>query len=169
MELLEQAGLVGQSAEAPGSGRERFRGRLIFPIHDDRGRTVGFGGRILPDVERAMAAAGPACRQVPEHARDAAVPQADRPVRGGPRAERPARKAGWVAVVEGYTDVIAAHQVGLENVVGTLGTALGDDHLRACGGWPTASCWSSTGTRPGSRRRTGRWSCSWAASWISGC
>ena len=36
---------------------------------------------------------------------------------------------GWVAVVEGYTDVIAAHQAGLENVVGTLGTALGEDHL----------------------------------------
>ena len=45
------------------------------------------------------------------------------------RAE--ARKAGWVAVVEGYTDVIAAHQVGLANVVGTLGTALGDDHVAA--------------------------------------
>ena len=42
-----------------------------------------------------------------------------------------AREAGWVAVVEGYTDVIAAHQVGLTNVVGTLGTALGDDHVVA--------------------------------------
>jgi DNA primase len=42
-----------------------------------------------------------------------------------------AREAGWVAVVEGYTDVIAAHQVGLANVVGTLGTAFGEDHLRA--------------------------------------
>ena len=45
-------------------------------------------------------------------------------------ARNAAREAGWVAVVEGYTDVIAAHQVGLCNVVGTLGTALGEDHLR---------------------------------------
>ena len=46
---------------------------------------------------------------------------------------RPGRllaKPGWVAVVEGYTDVIAAHQVGLCNVVGTLGTALGEDHVQ---------------------------------------
>jgi DNA primase len=48
---------------------------------------------------------------------------------GADLARATARKAGWVAVVEGYTDVIAAHQVGLENVVGTLGTALGNDHL----------------------------------------
>ncbi len=61
VELLEQAGLVGR-AEGTGPARERFRGRLIFPIHDDQGRTVGFGGRILPGVERAMAEAGPACR-----------------------------------------------------------------------------------------------------------
>jgi DNA primase len=48
---------------------------------------------------------------------------------GADLARAAARPAGWVAVVEGYTDVIAAHQVGLENVVGTLGTALGGDHL----------------------------------------
>ena len=50
---------------------------------------------------------------------------------GADLARNAVRQAGWVAVVEGYTDVIAAHQVGLENVVGTLGTALGEDHLRA--------------------------------------
>ena len=50
---------------------------------------------------------------------------------GADLARAAVREAGWVAVVEGYTDVIAAHQVGLENVVGTLGTALGEDHLRA--------------------------------------
>ena len=46
-------------------------------------------------------------------------------------ARAAARESGWVAVVEGYTDVIAAHQAGLHNVVGTLGTALGDDHVQA--------------------------------------
>src|SRR5262249_248602 len=46
-------------------------------------------------------------------------------------ARDPSRQAGWIAVVEGYTDVIAAHQVGISNVVGTLGTALGDEHIAA--------------------------------------
>ena len=46
-------------------------------------------------------------------------------------ARAAARTSGWVAVVEGYTDVIAAHQAGLTNFVGTLGTALGDDHVAA--------------------------------------
>ena len=50
---------------------------------------------------------------------------------GADLARPGARAEGWVAVVEGYTDVIAAHQVGLSNVVGTLGTALGDDHVTA--------------------------------------
>ncbi len=58
MELLEQAGLISQSADSPGIWRERFRGRLIFPIHDERGRTLGFGGRILPEIERTLAAQG---------------------------------------------------------------------------------------------------------------
>ena len=49
----------------------------------------------------------------------------------GDLARAASREAGWVAVVEGYTDVIAAHQVGLCNVDGTLGTALGDDHVTA--------------------------------------
>ena len=57
-----EAGLASRSAESPGSVRERFRGRLIFPIHDDRGRAIGFGGRILPDVEQKLADAGEARR-----------------------------------------------------------------------------------------------------------
>src|SRR5437764_2104193 len=56
--LLEQAGLVARSEEFPEQTHERFRGRLIFPIYDERGRPIGFGGRILPEVERAMAAQG---------------------------------------------------------------------------------------------------------------
>ena len=48
----------------PGSGAERFRGRLIFPIHDERGRTLGFGGRILPDDRKCDGRSGQARRQV---------------------------------------------------------------------------------------------------------
>lgn len=127
MEVLEHAGLVAR-AEGTGPARERFRGRLIFPIHDDRGRTVGFGGRILPRVERAMSEQG---RHVAKYLNTAETTlfRKRNLLYGADLARASARRAGWVAVVEGYTDVIAAHQVGLENVVGTLGTALGAEHV----------------------------------------
>ncbi len=129
MELLEEAGLIGQAADSPGLWRERFRGRLIFPIHDERGRALGFGGRILPDIERTLAAQG---KHVAKYLNspETAIFHKRTILYGADLARNAVRQAGWVAVVEGYTDVIAAHQVGLKNVVGTLGTALGDDHLR---------------------------------------
>jgi DNA primase len=129
MELLEQAGLVGRGDDAAGPVRERFRGRLIFPIHDDRGRAVGFGGRILPESQRAIEAQG---RHVAKYLNTPETPLFHKRtlLYAADLARGASRQAGWVAVVEGYTDVIAAHQVGLANVVGTLGTALGQDHLR---------------------------------------
>jgi DNA primase len=130
MEALEQAGLISQPPDSPGIWRERFRGRLIFPIHDDRGRTLGFGGRILPETERKLAALG---RQVAKYLNspETLIFHKRTLVYASDLARGAAREAGWVAVVEGYTDVIAAHQVGLGNVVGTLGTSFGEDHLRA--------------------------------------
>jgi DNA primase len=130
VELLVEAGLASAVADSPGAVRERFRGRLIFPIHDERSRAIGFGGRILPDVEQKLASEGKHVAKYlnsPEtllfHKRTVLY--------AADLARTASRDAGWVAVVEGYTDVIAAHQVGLSNVVGTLGTALGEDHLRA--------------------------------------
>jgi DNA primase len=127
MELLEAAGLVAR-AEGMGPACERFRGRLVFPIHDNQKRTVGFGGRILPRVEQAMAEQG---RHVAKYLNtpETALFRKRSLLYAADLAQAAARKTGWVAVVEGYTDVIAAHQGGLENVVGTLGTALGKDHL----------------------------------------
>ncbi|AGA25942.1 DNA primase [Singulisphaera acidiphila] len=128
IDFLERAGLVVRSKESPGLTRERFRGRLMFPIHDLRGRTLGFGGRILPQVERSLAAAG---KNVAKYLNSPETPlfQKRKILYAADLALAPAREMGWAAVVEGYTDVIAAHQVGLKNVVGTLGTALGDDHV----------------------------------------
>ena len=127
--LLEQVGLVSRPEDSPGTIRERFRGRLIFPIHDERGRAIGFGGRILPDLERAMAAQG---KNVAKYINspETALFQKRKLLYAADLARTASREAGWVAVVEGYTDVIAAHQVNLSNVVGTLGTALGEDHIR---------------------------------------
>ena len=127
-ELLEKAGLATRSEDSPGLFRERFRGRLIFPIHDGRGRAIGFGGRVLPEVERLLAASG---KNVAKYLNSPETPlfQKRRVLYAGDLARAAAREMGWVAVVEGYTDVIAAHQVGVCNVVGTLGTALSDDHV----------------------------------------
>ena len=127
--LLERVGLIVRSEYQP-VPHERFRGRLIFPIHDPRGRVLGFGGRILPSIERTMADSG---RRVAKYLNSPETPlfQKRRVLYGADLARPAGRAEGWVAVVEGYTDVIAAHQVGLTNVVGTLGTALGDDHVTA--------------------------------------
>ncbi len=126
---LERVGLIVKSETNP-VPHERFRGRLIFPIHDQRGRTLGFGGRILPSIEQNRADSG---QRVAKYLNSPETPlfQKRRILYGADLARAQARLDGWVAVVEGYTDVIAAHQVGLSNVVGTLGTALGDDHVTA--------------------------------------
>jgi len=130
LERLERAGLALKGREPGEEARDRFRGRLIFPIRDFQGRPIGFGARILPGVERRMDEAG---FKVAKYLNTPETPlfQKRRSLYAADLARDAARKAGWVAVVEGYTDVIAAHQVGLENVVGTLGTALGDEHARA--------------------------------------
>ena len=86
--LLERAGLVVPAGRCAGLVRERFRGRLIFPIHDPRGRTLGFGGRILPAVERITGRVGKTCRKISEQPRDAAVPEAPGALCGGPRPRR---------------------------------------------------------------------------------
>jgi len=126
--LLERSGLVVAPVDPPGPARDRFRGRLIFPIHDLRGRTVGFGGRILPSVEDRLAGAGKSVAKY-LNSPETAVFQKRRILYAADLARATARTSGRVAVVEGYTDVIAAHQAGLTNFVGTLGTALGDEHV----------------------------------------
>jgi DNA primase len=125
---LEGAGLIVRDPETR-TARLRFRGRLIFPIHDLRGRTLGFGGRILPSAEERLAESG---RNVAKYLNspETALFQKRKVLYAADLARASARQAGWVAVVEGYTDVIAAHQAGLTNVVGTLGTALGEDHVQ---------------------------------------
>lgn len=127
--LLEAAGLIGRGAEGTGAYRDRFRGRLIFPIHDLRGRPVAFGGRILPTAEAAMVEAGLGVAKY-LNTPETALFQKRRQLFAADLARASVREAGWVAVVEGYTDVAAAHQAGVANVVGTLGTALGEEHVQ---------------------------------------
>jgi DNA primase len=127
--LLEAAGLISRKDETS-LAYDRFRGRVIFPIHDMMGRPIAFGGRILPESEKKLVEAG---RNAAKYLNSPETPlfQKHRQLYASDLARDAAKKADWVAVVEGYTDVIAAHQAGVTNVVGTLGTALGADHVSA--------------------------------------
>ncbi len=127
VEVLEESGVL---AETEGRTYDRFHDRLMFPIHDSLGRTVGFGGRVLPTRDKALADQG---RRVGKYVNspETSIFQKRKLLYAADLARSAARTAREVVVMEGYTDVMAAHQAGIANVVGTLGTALGDDHLPA--------------------------------------
>jgi len=121
-QVLIAAGLCGRS-ETSGSYYDRFRGRVIFPIRDVQDKTIAFGGRILPslaDQKGAKYVNSPETRLFlkNEHLYGLNV------------ARESLAKAREIVVVEGYTDTIMAHQVGVGNVVAVLGTALGENHIR---------------------------------------
>lgn len=125
-QVLEAAGLCGRSSN---SGRyyDRFRGRLIFPIRDVQGRTIAFGGRILPG------AAGDNPAKYVNSPETKLFSKSDNLYALDLARERIAKlREGEkeVVVVEGYTDVMMAHQVGLDHVVAVLGTALGPRHIQ---------------------------------------
>jgi DNA primase len=113
---LVEAGLLGRSDE--GETYDRFRGRLMFPIRDRRGRVVGFGGRSLGDVQ-------------PKYLNSADGPLFDkgRLLYNLDRAGPAARKAGRLVVVEGYMDVIGVAGAGIAELVAPLGTALTEAQL----------------------------------------
>ncbi len=121
--LLEKVGLCGRR-ERDNSLYDRFRERIMFPIRDVRGRTVGFGGRILP--------ASSSSADAPKYYNSTDTPLFTKSelLYGLDRAREAGEKAGYLAVVEGYTDVLMAHQMGVMPVVATLGTALNSRHIR---------------------------------------
>ena len=114
---LVAAGLA--IARDPGPGHyDRFRHRLMFPIRDLRGRTLGFGGRVLGDEQ-------PKYLNSPE----TAVFHKGRELYGLYEARQHLRNGVPILVVEGYLDVLALAQFGIRNAVATLGTTLTEDHL----------------------------------------
>lgn len=98
---------------------DRFRGRLMFPIRDIRGRVIGFGGRVLDASE-------------PKYMNSPQSPIFDKGsvLYGIDLARGPIRSLNQVIIVEGYMDVIMAHQHGIGNVVASMGTALTETQLR---------------------------------------
>ncbi len=121
-DVLVEIGLLGVREENRGH-YDRFRDRVMFPIRDVRGQTVGFGGRILPD--------SPLAARAPKYYNSAETPlfKKSELIYGLDLARHAGATAGYLAVVEGYTDVMMAHQCGVNQVVATMGTALTSIHV----------------------------------------
>ncbi|QPL06359.1 MULTISPECIES: DNA primase [Actinomyces] len=119
---LVDSGLCGQGG---GGGRrvyDRFRDRVMWPIRDVTGATVGFGGRRLSDDDPSV----PKYLNTPE----TAIYHKSQVLYGLDLAKKSIARDRRVVVVEGYTDVMAAHLSGVECAVATCGTAFGEDHVR---------------------------------------
>jgi DNA primase len=117
-EEQHRAGLLKHNEERD-SYYDAFRNRLMIPIADRQGRIVGFGGRVLD-------------QSLPKYLNTAETPlfHKSQTIYGLDRAYRSVRELDAVVIVEGYMDVIAAHQFGYNNVVACLGTALTEEQLR---------------------------------------
>ena len=121
-EVLVEVGLIAARNENRGY-YDRFRDRVMFPIRDVQKRPVGFGGRIMPE--------SPYASRAPKYYNSAETPLfAKSELLYGLELARHAGAAeGYLAVVEGYTDVMMAHQCGVQQVVATMGTALNARHV----------------------------------------
>lgn len=117
-DLLEKAGLSGKSVKT-GRYYDKFHGRLIFPIADYRGQVIAFGGRVLGEGE-------PKYLNSPQ----TIIYNKSANLYGLPQAGPAIRQASLAVIMEGYIDVISAHQHGVNNAVASLGTAFTVEHAR---------------------------------------
>ena len=118
------AGLLAKSSKESGRIYDRFRNRLIFPIRDDRGRIIAFGGRIL-----VSGTDEPKYLNSPE----TPVYHKGRTLYQAARAREACRQVRQVLLVEGYMDLLAFHALGFHRVTATLGTALTAHQVRLLG------------------------------------
>lgn len=118
IDLLVEAGLIKHN-ETRDSTYDAFRGRVMIPIRDRMARVIGFGGRVLDDSQ-------------PKYLNTAESPvfHKSHVIYGLDMAYQAIRDANKVVIVEGYMDVIAAHQYGFANVVACMGTALTPEQLQ---------------------------------------
>ncbi len=113
--------LAGLTKEGQRGHIDRFRNRLVWPIHEISGDVVGFGARRLSEADT-----GPKYLNTPE----TPIYKKSALLYGLEIAKKEIAKKRQVVVVEGYTDVMAAHLAGVETAVATCGTAFGDEHIR---------------------------------------
>ncbi|HEY0280635.1 MAG TPA: DNA primase [Solirubrobacterales bacterium] len=119
---MHSVGLVQKSER--GGEYDRFRARIMFPIRDPRGRTLGFGGRATRDDQK------------PKYVNTAETDffHKSEILYGLDRARAAMAKANRAVVVEGYTDVLALHQAGMEGAVGVMGTAITPEQVATLSG-----------------------------------
>jgi DNA primase len=122
--LVEGKSLFLVDQDASGGFFDRFRGRLMFPIRDEKGDLVAFGGRLLGDGS-------------PKYINSSDTPlyHKSRVLYGMHKARDPMSKRRTAVLVEGYLDVIACHRSGVETAVASLGTALSEEHAKLLKRW----------------------------------
>jgi len=123
-----KCGLAIKSNRGSGEIYDRFRGRIMFPIEDIVGKTIGFGGRVISDAgktggQKAKYINTPETRLYSKGKNIYRIFQAKNHI----------VKEDEVLIVEGYTDVMALYQSGIKNVVASLGTALTSDQIKLLG------------------------------------
>lgn len=118
-EEMVTAGLVGRGQRGL---YDRFRGRVVWPIRDITGDTIGFGARRIHDDDRIEAKY--------LNTSDTPIYKKTSVLYGIDLAKKPMSQQRTAVVVEGYTDVMAAHLAGVETAVATCGTAFGTDHIK---------------------------------------
>lgn len=140
-ELLSIAGLVAPRTGG-GGFYDRFRHRLIFPISDANGRVVAFGARLLDDTAKEA-----------KYLNTTETPlfHKSHTVYGLHLAQKTITTTGAVLLMEGYVDVIMAHQYGFDNAVASLGTALTNDHGRLLKRYATKAFFVYDGDAPGQK------------------
>ncbi len=112
---------TGLSIEKEGRLIDRFKGRVIFPIHNLTGKVIGFGGRILTDDKKTAKYL---------NSPESEIYNKSKSLYGIFFAKNAIAKADSCYLVEGYTDVISMHQAGIENVVASSGTSLTTDQIK---------------------------------------
>jgi DNA primase len=122
VEELNAVGLVQRNQR--GGEYDRFRSRIMFPIRDARGRTLGFGGRAMREDQGAKYV----------NTAETDFFHKSQILYGLDRARAAMARANRAVVVEGYTDVIALHQAGVEGAVAVMGTAITPDQVKALSG-----------------------------------
>jgi len=125
---LVQCGLAIESRKNSSGVYDRFRGRIMFPIEDVVGKTIGFGGRIINEASKTGI----------QKAKYINTPETklyskSKNIYGISKAKNYVVEKDEVLIVEGYTDVMALYQAGIRNVVASLGTALTSDQIKLLG------------------------------------
>jgi len=121
-DLATGTGLARRNSR--GRLQDHFRARILFPIYDDRGDPVSFGGRILPGGE------GPGNQGKYKNTTETPLYNKSKVLYGLERSKAAIVTAGAAVICEGYTDVVGFHRAGVPLAVATCGTALTDDHVR---------------------------------------